>query len=143
VMAHEIAHQKNKDVYRSILFNGLIALVGFYLVDLGFSYFIEWFDYYGKDDPATYVYLLFSLSLVLEILGKLSLWHSRRREKAADLVSINKIRNIEIFESAFARLAKENLSYPNPSKLKIMMMYSHPPINDRIRYGKEYIQKLS
>ena len=143
VMAHEIAHQKNKDVYRSILFNGLIAFLGFYFVDLGFDYFIEWFDYYGKDDPATYVYLLFSLSLVLEILGKLSLWHSRRREKAADLVSIDKIRNIEIFESAFARLAKENLSYPNPSKLKIMMMYSHPPINERIRYGKEYIQKLS
>ena len=70
VMAHEIAHQKNKDVYRSILFNGLIAFLGFYFVDLGFDYFIEWFDYYGKDDPATYVYLLFSLSLVLEILGK-------------------------------------------------------------------------
>ena len=53
VMAHEIAHQKNKDVYRSILFNGLIAFLGFYFVDLGFDYFIEWFDYYGKDDPAT------------------------------------------------------------------------------------------
>ena len=32
VMAHEIAHQKNKDVYRSILFNGLIAFWDFILL---------------------------------------------------------------------------------------------------------------
>ena len=27
VMAHEIAHQKNKDVYRGILFGGIISLI--------------------------------------------------------------------------------------------------------------------
>lgn len=140
VMAHEIAHQQHKDVYRGMLFTGFIALLAFLFVDAGFEWAIGVFNYSSKSDPATIGYVLVSLQIALEFLSVLSLWHTRRREKAADIAAISHIQNLEIYESAFARLGKQNLAYPNPSRLEVILRYSHPPIKERIRYAENFLK---
>jgi len=140
VMAHEIAHQKHNDVYRGILFSGIISLVMFIIVDLGFDFAMTAFDLTGKDDAAAIGYIWLAMMISMEFLGKLDLWYTRTREKAADLVAIDHLRDIEVFKSAFARLSQENLAFPNPSKLEVWWRYSHPPIRDRIGYAENYYQ---
>jgi STE24 endopeptidase len=140
VMAHEIAHQQHKDIYRGILFTGILALIAFYLIDLSFEWAIKSLNFHSKADPASIGYVIVSLLLIMEILGILQLWHIRSREKAADLAAIKHLPNYQVYESAFARLGKQNLAYPKPSRLEVILRYSHPPIKDRIKYAKEVLQ---
>ncbi|MHA2504539.1 MAG: M48 family metalloprotease, partial [Candidatus Kariarchaeaceae archaeon] len=96
------------------------------------------FDLNGLSDPAAIGYIFLALNIIFLFLGKINLWHSRGREKAADLAAIRELCDLKIFESAFARLSQQNLSYPNPSKLEVLWRYSHPPIRDRIAYAVKY-----
>ncbi|MHA2503783.1 MAG: M48 family metalloprotease, partial [Candidatus Kariarchaeaceae archaeon] len=77
VMAHEIAHQKHKDIYRGILFTGVISLIAFYLIDLGFQSALTAFDLNGLSDPAAIGYIFLALNIIFLFLGKINLWHSR------------------------------------------------------------------
>jgi STE24 endopeptidase len=143
VMTHEISHQKSKDIYRGTLFTGIISLIAFIVIEQIFKWAIPYFGFTSRSDPATIGLFVASLMIILELMSVLSLWHTRVREKVADLLAISKIPDMQIYESAFARLAKQNLSYPNPSKLEIVFRYSHPPIEQRIAYAREYLVKLN
>ncbi len=143
VMAHEIAHQKHKDVYRSIVFLGLILLLVFFLIDLGFQWVIAWFDYNGKSDLRTMFYFAFALEFWTTLLLPIQNFFSRTREKAADIAAINQIPDMEVYESAFTRLALQNLAYLNPSRIEVLFYYSHPPIRERIRYAKRLLDKIN
>jgi len=140
VMAHEIGHQKNKDVYRILIFLGFFLLLVFFLIDLGFQAVIDLFSYSSKSDPRTMFYMVVAISTLFFIFQPVLNYYSRTREKAADLLAIREIGNLDVYESAFTRLAKQNLAYLHPSKLDIIFNYSHPPILERIRYAKEEIE---
>lgn len=143
VMAHEISHQKHKDVYKGTVFTGIMALIAFYLIELSFPTIMTAFGYSSRAEPATIGFVFMAISIIFELFSAGSLWFTRRMEKAADLSAINKIRNLQVYESAFSRLAMQNLSYPTPSKLEIIFNYSHPPIATRIKYAKEYLAEIS
>ncbi|OLS19015.1 MAG: Protease HtpX [Candidatus Heimdallarchaeota archaeon LC_2] len=139
VMAHEIGHYIHKDVYRYAIYYSMLFVISFYIIEQLFQWAIDQFDYSSRSDPAGLGFMILSLLLLSKIYGILSNWYSRKREKAADVLAIKKFNNLEIYESAFSRLAKMNLSYPDPSKLEILLRYTHPPIVERVRYAKDYI----
>ncbi len=143
VMAHEIAHQKHKDVYKGILFLAAVLLVSFYLIDLGFDPIVQQFGYNGKSDPRTLFYFYFALDLMTALFRPINNFYSRNREKAADIAAIRQIPNADTYESAFTRLAIQNLAYLYPSKLEVIFNYNHPPIKERIKYGKELADKIN
>lgn len=143
VMAHEIGHQKNKDVYRGIVFLGFLLLAVFFLIDLGFQWVVDWFGYNGKSDPRTLFYFSFAMEFWTMVFLPLQNYFSRSREKAADMVAITQIPNIEVYESAFTRLAQQNLAYLYPSRLEVLLYYSHPPIRERVRYAREFLDKIN
>ncbi|RMG33527.1 MAG: M48 family peptidase [Methanobacteriota archaeon] len=143
VMAHEIAHQKNRDVYRMIVFLGFLLLVAFFLIDLGFQWVIDWFDYNGKSDLRTMFYFAFSLEFWTMLFLPIQNFFSRSREKAADIAAIQQIPNLKVYESAFTRLALQNLSYLHPSRLEVLLFYSHPPIRERVKYAQTFLNKIN
>lgn len=142
VMCHELGHQKSKDVYRLLLFSGIITLVIFVVIHLSLNFIVEYYNYGSISAPATIVFFIAAMTVVQELLSIITMWYSRRREIAADITAINKLGDIQIYESAFTRLAKTSMSYPDPSRLEVLFLYSHPPIRDRIKYAKAYVKSI-
>jgi len=93
-------------------------------------------------DPASLALFFFTWMYLFTLLAFILNAFSRWREKKADLYSLKLVGNFMAYKSGFLRLAKTALSYPFPSKLEIILDYSHPPIKDRIKYGKEAIDQL-
>jgi len=60
-MAHEIVHQKHKDMYRILHFLGFFLLHVFFLIDIGFQAVIDRFADYSESDLQTMHYMIFGL----------------------------------------------------------------------------------
>ncbi|MHA1168878.1 MAG: M48 family metalloprotease [Candidatus Hodarchaeales archaeon] len=141
IMAHEIAHQKNKDIYRSILVSGFLSLIAFYIIDTGYPFAASVYSYTSKSDPASVSYFVFMFWLLSEILNIIALAFMRYREKRADLDALKYTRNPQAQISAHLRAEKENLIYPYPSKLEVWLTWSHPPIRKRVDYVIKAMEK--
>ena len=133
IFAHEMGHGLHKDVLKGQLFSfGYIAIIsalvylvafeprlctqfGFETVNYGFSY------------------LLVSVGLgVLQPLTSMAMNAcSRAAEYAADRQAVEEGYG-EAMISAFKKLAKDNFAHLAPSKINVVLEYSHPPISDRV-----------
>lgn len=133
IFAHEMGHGLHKDVLKGQLFSfGYIAIIsalvylvafeprlctqfGFETVNYGFSY------------------LLVSVGLgVLQPLTSMAMnARSRAAEYAADRQAVEEGYG-EAMISAFKKLAKDNFAHLAPSKINVVLEYSHPPISDRV-----------
>ena len=133
IFAHEMGHGLHKDVLKGQLFNvGYIAIIsalvyftvaeqrlctefGFESVNYGFAY------------------LLVSVGLgVLQPLTSIAM-HARSRaaEHAADRQAVLEGYGKPMI-TAFKKLAKDNFANLSPSKINVVLEYSHPPLSERI-----------
>lgn len=140
VVAHELGHQVHGDIWRLI---GFGAGVGFGLTWLlsriappalrrtsartGVSQV--------KDEASLPV-----LALIMTVLGiivmPIQAAFSRAMERRADTFAIELTRNGEAYARAMEGLAAKSLADPDPPRPVVVMLYSHPPIVDRIRVAR-------
>jgi len=133
IFAHEMGHGLHKDVLKGQLFNiGYIAIIsalvyftvaeprlctefGFESVNYGFAY------------------LLVSVGLgVLQPLSSIAMnARSRAAEYAADRQAVLEGYGKPMI-TAFKKLAKDNFANLSPSKINVVLEYSHPPIHSRV-----------
>lgn len=133
IFAHEMGHGLHKDVLKGQLFNvGYIAIIsalvyftvaeqrlctefGFESVNYGFAY------------------LLVSVGLgVLQPLTSIAMnARSRAAEYAADRQAVLEGYGKPMI-TAFKKLAKDNFVNLSPSKINVVLEYSHPPIHSRV-----------
>ena len=139
VMTHEIGHYIHLDVYRYLVYYSVFFVIMYYIIEQVFQTAIDIFNFHSRSDPGSVGFLILSLMILMQIFDLLSNWYSRRREKAADILAIEKFKNLQVFESAFSRLALMNLAYPNPSKIEVLLRYTHPPITTRVQYAREML----
>lgn len=66
---------------------------------------------------------------------------SRTLEERADDFALRTTSNGKVGASAFKKLAELNLSDPDPPRFVVLWMFSHPPLNERIRKCLEYPAK--
>ena len=143
VFAHELGHGLNKDIPKALLRSCvnmvIIALMawltvsiptvctdfGFNSINYGFSYLIL------GTAGLPFVSLLFGL--VNNAL-------SRRAEYKADEQAIDESYG-EPLVSALKKLSRENFSHLSPSKIIVILEYSHPPISERIAAIESKIEK--
>jgi STE24 endopeptidase len=62
---------------------------------------------------------------------------SRQYEKEADCYAVKLTNNYYSFESTMLKLADLNLSDKEPNRFVEIFFYSHPAINNRIKFIKE------
>ena len=68
---------------------------------------------------------------------------SRAEEHAADAYGLELIHGIipnanEVAAHVFQVLGEQDLADPNPSKFITFWLYSHPPLDDRLRFAHDY-----
>jgi STE24 endopeptidase len=137
IMAHELGHQVHKDVGLSIVVESLSVLAGLYLASLGLKVGAVWLGLTGIGDAAG----MPLLGLVFGAFGLVTLpltnSFSRWREKMADEYALKLTSKGKAFASAFSRLANQNLAEVDPAPWVEFLLYSHPPLNKRIKMALE------
>jgi STE24 endopeptidase len=135
VIAHELGHRAKGHLIKGVLVQSLGLLAGFLIVRAlaGWSPLWEWSGTQGIGDSASLPVLL----LVVIVLGTLSLPFqnalSRRFENEADAVAIRLTHDPDTAVAAFRRLAFANLADLRPPAIAVEVLFSHPPIPERIR----------
>jgi len=133
IFAHEMGHGLHKDVLKGQIFNiGYIALISalvyIAVAEPGFhtQFGFESVNY-------GFAYLLVSVGLgVLQPLTSMAMnARSRAAEYAADRQAVTEGYGKPMI-TAFKKLAKDNFANLSPSKINVVLEYSHPPIHSRV-----------
>ncbi|MBF0483906.1 MAG: M48 family metallopeptidase [Candidatus Omnitrophica bacterium] len=138
VVAHELGHYVHRDILKLLLVNGVVVLIGFYLVAAFLSHFSTSFGMRGVADIAflpmfAIVFTIFSLGTAMPLN-----WYSRLVEKQADQFCLRMTQKPEAFVSLMEKLGEMNLAKQNPSTFEKLFFYDHPPLKERIKVGREY-----
>ena len=136
VVAHELGHYKQHDIWKMLGF-GLVATfilfgLAFVLVDglslkLGFE---------GVADVAALPVLFLVFYLASVVFAPLQNAFSRWAERGADRFALRALRNVEAFISCMTKLGRMNLADPSPNPVYEWFFYDHPSIGRRIAMAK-------
>jgi STE24 endopeptidase len=138
VLAHEIAHHVHGDIWKGILFEGLLVLAGFYLASLMLAVLAGRVGLRGVGDVAGLPVLLLAAGAVSVVMLPVAHAMSRGFERNADRFALDLTRNPGAFISAMRRLGAQNLAEEHPSQIVQWLFYSHPPIRDRIAAAQAF-----
>ncbi len=132
ILAHELAHQVHRDIPLGIIVQSIVTLFGLWLASLALDWGVGFFALDGVNDVAGLPWL----ALVLGGFGLVTMplanaW-SRWRERMADRYAVWATGTPLAFASALVRLTDQNLGELEPSPLVVFLLYSHPPLGQRI-----------
>src|SRR5438034_459783 len=132
VLAHELGHHVHGDARRGLAVQGALMLASFWLADLLLRAGAPALGLAGPADPAGMPWL--ALVLLVLSLAALPLGNgfSRRIERQADDFALAVTGNPGAFIAAMERLGELNLAERRPSRLKELVLYSHPALERRI-----------
>lgn len=133
VMAHELGHHVHGDIWRGMAFDAAVTLVGLFVANLLLHAGADRFGYRGVGDVAAFPLLALILSLFGLVTMPLTNGYSRARERAADAYALALTRNAPAFVTAMQRLANQNLAEMEPPAWVVWLLYSHPPLGERVR----------
>lgn len=134
VFAHELGHGLHKDIAKNSVFSflqmAIIAVMAWLTVrfdiiyqDFGFSCVN-----YGL---ALFLVMSIEFPIISPIMSMISGEFSRKAEYRADEHAVNEGYGRELIES-LKKLSKEDLTNLSPSKVEVVLTYSHPPLSQRI-----------
>jgi STE24 endopeptidase len=146
VVAHELAHQKHRDIWRGIAWLALVAPAGTLLAQrlaerVGARAGIGPGD--PRPGPSALPALALSLGLVAFALGSASNVLSRQVEARADAFSLRLTGNAAAHIDLERRLARVNLSDPDPPALLHALFGTHPTTIDRIGIGEAWARSAA
>jgi STE24 endopeptidase len=141
VVAHELGHQVHGDIWRLI---GFGAGAGFGMAWL-LSQFAPGAVWRTRErtgvsevaDEASLPVLALLMTAMGLVLMPLQAAFSRAMERRADRFAVELTRNGEAFARAMEGLAAQSLADPDPPRPVVIMLYSHPPIVERIRAARD------
>ena len=142
VFAHELGHGLHKDTLKNQILN------------LGYTLLMAVTVWLAVREPAlhtafgfTGVNYGFAYILVGVVMGVLQPFvslvqnaHSRRAEYRADRQAVEEGYG-EAMITAFKKLAKDNFSHLSPSRLNVVLEYSHPPLHRRVEEVEKAMEK--
>lgn len=149
VLAHELGHQVHRDLWKLIALSAPTSLISLYsahrlapplLRRFGSRWGID--PERGIQDPAS----LPLLALIGQVTGlvMMPIFNAISRtlvEHPADRYALDLTGNNGAFITAMEKLGRMNLTNPQPSALIKYLLYSHPPVAERIRFGRTYTRK--
>lgn len=143
VFAHEMGHGLHKDVLKSQPLSVLNAIV-IGLIALGVLSVPEFyiaFGFEGVNYGFAYVLISVVIGVIHPLISLISNAASRSHEYKADRQAVIEGYG-EAMVTALKILAKDNFSHLAPSKLNVVLEYSHPPLDRRIEEIEKAIKEL-
>jgi STE24 endopeptidase len=141
VVAHELGHQVHGDIWRLIGFGAGVGFATTWLlarvspVALRRTSKHTGVDELGDEASLPLGALLMTAFGV--VLMPIQAAFSRALERRADRFAVEVTRDGAAYARAMERLAAQSLADPDPPKAVVFMLYSHPPIADRIRDARD------
>jgi STE24 endopeptidase len=136
IIAHELGHQVHHDLELGIAVQSLLLLAGMYVAHLFLAWGVRVFRFEGPGDIAALPLLLLAVGLFSVVTLPLSNTYMRWREHLADRFAVRTTGNRRAFIRAMLRLANQNLAEADPPRWVVWLLYSHPPIRDRVTAGE-------
>lgn len=140
VVAHEIGHWKRAHIWKgiglSLLGMGIMLWCGARVLNWAVSR--QRFHLAGPADAASiplFLFVLFVLSLVSLPIQNII---SRTFERQADRTALELTGNSAAFIRSEVQLARSNLADLTPSPLVVWLLYTHPPVAERIRMAEDF-----
>jgi STE24 endopeptidase len=142
VVGHEAAHQVYRDIWTLIAMGSATTLAIAWTVNKIAPKLISATAKVTEVERVDDIAAMPVLGLVAGVAGAalipLNAAISRMIERRADRFALEATQNGVAYASTMVRLGRQNLADPNPSKLMTALIYSHPPIMDRIRRALDY-----
>ncbi len=138
VLAHELAHHVHGDIWKALVFESVLVVLGFLAASFLLEAAVPIFALRGPDDVAGLPLLLLAAGAVSLLMMPISRAMSRAHERRADRFALSLTRNAPAFVSAMKRLAAQNLAEEEPSRLTQWLFHSHPPIRERIAAAQNF-----
>ncbi|MFO8052843.1 MAG: M48 family metallopeptidase [Candidatus Omnitrophota bacterium] len=143
ILAHEVGHYKKRHIFQMILISFLSNGLMFYILSL-FITNPDLFRAFKMDNISVYAGLFFFGFLytpINSVLAVFANFFSRKNEKEADSFAVKTSGLGEQFIKALKKLSVKNLSNLTPHPIKVLLFYGHPPVLERIRYIRKYINE--
>jgi STE24 endopeptidase len=137
VLAHELAHAENDDIWRGIAFVALVAPLGMLLVKLGAGALARRGDA-EPGSPASLPAYGLAIGVVSLVLGVAGAQLSRAVEAEADAFALRLTDDPEALVDLQKRLAETNLSDPEPPGWSQFLFGTHPTTLERIGAAEAY-----
>ena len=138
VVAHELAHVKNHDVPKGILWIAVVAPAGMLLIQRLTERLAPEAD---RPGPAALPAAAFSLAVVSFALGIAGNAVSRPVEARADAYALRLTEDPAGFIALERRLVTQNLSDPDPPGALTALFGTHPPALERIGFALTYARE--
>jgi STE24 endopeptidase len=144
VLAHELGHHVHRDIWKLIISQSVIMLVGLYLINLALHWAVDTQYYYrGLADAANIPFVMALTAIFGLIMMPISNGISRVIEYQADEYALQATKMIEAFKSAMTRLANQNLSEVEPSPAIEFFFYDHPAVGKRLRHADNFAERYA
>jgi len=141
VVAHELGHYVNKDIWKEAFMSGLLLMPPFFLADYALRTGASSLGLTGITDPAGIPLIIAILIGVNFALQPITNAISRFVERRADEFGLKAANDPLAQASAERRLADLSLSVDTPNKLVEYLFYTHPPSSTRIKLAEQWATK--
>lgn len=143
VLAHELGHHVHRDIWKLIVTQTVLMLVGLFIGSLVLNWVVEQHFYRALTDPATLPFFLVLIGIFSLLVMPLSNGITRIIEYQADEYALQATGKIEDFKSAMRRLANQNLAEVEPAPIIEFLFYSHPSINKRLQHADAFASHIN
>jgi STE24 endopeptidase len=142
VFAHELGHGLYKDVTKRQILNFFnMAIMGSVAwVAVSFAELHTAFGFSGVNYGFAYILMGIGLGVVQPLTSIVMNAYSRFAEYRADRQSVAEGYGPAMI-TALKKLARENFSHLAPSKINVLLEYSHPPLSERVAAVEKEIKK--
>ena len=138
VVAHELGHYVNKDIWMEALTSGFLIIPPFFIADLALRMAVNASTLTSLLDPAG-IPLIFAVLIGINfVLQPISNAISRIVERRADEFALKAANDPKAQASTERRLADLSLAVDKPNRLVEIMFYTHPPSSRRIKLAEEW-----
>jgi len=142
VLAHELGHHVHKDIPVGIAINSVLTLVSFYAAHLVLTFGVNRLGLTSVSDPAGFPLLGLATGVIGLLAMPLGNAYSRWRERKADAYALETTKKPVAFADAMTRLANQNLADAEPEHWVVVLLYSHPPIHERVAVAQAFAKQL-
>lgn len=140
ILAHEIGHHANGDIFKNLLVQPFLLFSTSFIVDRIWPIFVGWRGYAAVDSIYALPLLLLIWGALNWLFSPLPVYLSRKFERRADRYSLELIADPRSLATGLAKLADESLSKLDYNLYKLLFEASHPPIGERVKKAWNWLQ---